>query len=116
MDVQQTQKQKRPWLPQSREGKRATVFSALAVLWGIFMPIVPFPEWMINLWWAHVLFGGPPRILLLLVILILGTLYLYKAVFKVKDRAILVLIFFVLFCLVAAFWVFFIIGEFAFPH
>ncbi len=116
MEHTNTQKVKRPWLPKSREGKKALIFSALAVVWGILMPIIPFPRWMRDSWGWQIAFGGPPRILLLLVLLIFGFRYLHKAIFKIKDRAILVMILFLLFCLVAAFWIMFFIGEIVSPH
>ena len=117
MDIgtQQPQKLKRPWLPKSREGKKALIFSALTVAWGILFPIIPFPRCMIGKCWT-VAFGGLSRVLLLFVLLIFGFRYLYKTIFKIKDRAISVMILFVLFCLIAAFWIMFAIGEIFYPH
>jgi len=114
MDDQQLQKPKKPWLPKSREGKRATVFSALAILWGILLPAIPSPEWMRGGLAGGI--NGLARVLILVVLLVLSFIYLHKAIFKIKDRAILVLILFCLFCLIAAFWLLFFIGEFVYPH
>jgi len=116
MDISGQKQLKRPWLPKSWEGKRAVIFSASAILWGILLPFIPFPEWIINFWWTQAFFGGPPRILILFVLLILGFYYQRQAVFKIKDRTILVMVLFVIFCLIAAFWILFIIGEFVFSH
>lgn len=116
MDTQQPKKIKRPWFPKSKEGKKALILSALAVAWGILLPMIPYPQQWISVVWAEILFGGLSRVLLLFVLLIIGFRYLHKAIFKIKDRAISVMIMFVLFCLIAAFWIMFALGEIFFPH
>lgn len=113
-DNNKQEKQKRPWLPKSKDGKRAVIFSALAIVWGILMPLIPSPEWMRGGLAGGI--NGLSRVLVLFVLLVLGFYYQRKAVFKIKDRSLLVLILFGLFCLVAGFWLMFAIGEVIYPH
>jgi len=107
--------QKRRWLPESKEGRQAIIISALAVAWGILMPVITFgPIRIAGL--EFFLLGGFERVLMELVLAVLGFYYLYKAIFKIKDRAWLVMILFAFFCLIAGFWILFAIGEVLFPH
>jgi hypothetical protein len=115
MIMRMNKKEKRKWLPVTPIGKKALWFSLAVVIWGILMPMIPFPEsWRENVIGGIV--GGASRVVILIALIILALKYLIKALFKEKDRSILGWICFGFFCFVAGFWTLFIIGEFTFPH
>jgi hypothetical protein len=80
------------------------------------LPILPFPQEWIPVAYLQVLFGGMTRVIILAVFSALGAAYLQKAIFKAKDRSVLVIILGVLFAVIVGFWLLFVIGEIVFPH
>jgi hypothetical protein len=104
------------FLPRTKEGKRAVIFAAIAVAWGILIPILPFPRDWIEVVHLQILFGGMSRMIILAILSGVGAVYLQKAIFKAKDRSVLVIILGVLFAVIVGFWLLFVIGEIVFPH
>jgi uncharacterized membrane protein (DUF485 family) len=107
------------WLPKTLIGKKALRFALFTVLWGILIPTIPFPSFLMGSSYetvAIILFGPPIRLLILVILAVMSFIYSKRALFKEKDRSVLGWICFSFLCLTAAFWTFFIIGEFTVPH
>lgn len=92
------------------------IFGLIAVAWGILMPILPFPRDWIPVAYLQVLFGGMSRMIILAILSAVGAAYLQKALFKVKDRSVSVIILGVIFAVIIGFWILFAVGEVVFPH
>ena len=106
------EKPKRKWLPQTKEGKKALIFGVIAIAWGLlFIPLVSLFRRFI-----HIPVAGSSGLLAEIVLFIFGLYYSIKTIFKIKERAILNIIVFILFCLVGGFWVIFALGEVLVPH
>ncbi|MDD5342501.1 MAG: hypothetical protein PHH01_00745 [Patescibacteria group bacterium] len=102
---------KRKWLPQTKEGKKALIFGTLTIVWGLlFISLAGFVSRLFRMP------GGFLSVLVEIMLFIFGLYYSLKAIFKIKERAILNLIIFILFCVVGGFWLLFAIGEILFPH
>jgi hypothetical protein len=107
------------WFPKSEIGKKALQHSVFAVLWGVLLPVIPFPSYILDApaspflkSFIIIFIGGPMRMLILLVLVILAFTNSTKALFKIKDRSILGWIWFGILCIIAVFWLFFMVGEF----
>lgn len=105
------EKPNRKWLPQTKEGKRALIFGIITIVWGLlFISLASLTARLFRIP------GGFFSVLLEIVFFIFGLYYSIKAIFKIKERNILNLIIFVLFCLVGGFWMVFALAEIIFPH
>ena len=100
---------KRKWVPTTRDGKKALAFCLAAIVWGILMPLIPFPE-SLRGDTAGAISGGVV-IGIEILLAILGLLFSIRAIFKAKDRSVLSIAVFIMFCIVVGFWLFFAIGN-----
>lgn len=105
---------KRKWLPESKNAKIALRFCAAAVVWGILMPFIPFPQFAIG--GLRGLFSGLVVISIEVILIITAWFFSYKAIFKEKEGSVITLLIFGLFCLVGGFWLLFALGEILVPH
>lgn len=105
-------KPKRKWLPQSKDGKKALGFCLAAIIWGLLLPFIPKIGRLI----IGAAGSGLITLSIEVILVILGLIFSIKAIFKEKDRSVLNIIVFVLFCIVGGFWLLFAIGEIVSPH
>ena len=96
------------WLPKTKDGKISLVLCAVAIVYGILMPVMlPF--------WGR--FADGRVVVSLEIILSIAAFYFsFKTIFKIKDRTILTIIAFSMLCLIGGFWLLFALGEVVFPH
>ena len=106
------EKPKRKWLPQTKEGKKALIFGTITIAWGLLF--IPLNEFFRR--FVHVPVAGSSGLWLEIVLFIFALYYGIKVIFRIKERAILNIIIFILFCLVGGFWLLFAFGEVIFPH
>jgi len=105
------EKPERKWLPQTKEGKRALIFGVITIVWGLLFISLSN---LIHLF--RIPLGGSIFLLAEIVLFIFALYYSIKAIFKIKERNILNIIIFILFCIVGGFWVLFVLGEIIVPH
>ena len=82
------------------------------MVYGIFLPsILSFLN--------HIIGGFINAIVILsfeVILSVVAFYFSYRAIFKNKDRAVLTIAAFCILCLVAGFWLIFMVGELVFPH
>ena len=103
------------WWPKTNIGRQAVWLSLTAVVWGMLMPV---PYWLVM---AGVIESASAVIAVLMIVVeLVITMVAFtlsaNAVFKQKERNIASMLTFAFLCLISGFWLFFIVGEFAFPH
>ncbi len=108
----ENEKTKKAWWPTSKRGKNALLLLVICFCLIGFIPMIPTIS---DIRIIRIITSFIP-FLLFVVLSIMGLIYSGKAFFKHKDRAILLLIAFILYCLLCALILIFIIGEFLFPH
>ena len=97
---------KRNWLPQTITAKWAVGFALVTIVLGVLLPTLTSVPGVVGFR------GVTMEIILTIVSLVLSI----KAIFREKDRSILTLVIFILFCLVGGFWLLFVLGEVIVPH
>jgi len=105
-------KPKRNWLPTTKDGKTAVALCLAAIIWGLLLPFIP----KISRGIIRAAGSGLITMSIEVILVILGLIFSIKAIFKVKERAILSILIFVIFCVIGGFWLMFAIGEIVSPH